>query len=266
MEETMDEIKKKRLEFWVRFWAAGLVVQGLSAFLISAPLDSIVIMIAAGLALGWGKRVRMVLNIVLVFSFYLVGATLTWFYVHRTIRPDMLRQAYFLVCAMFDLGLFVFLWQSDAKRLFPKPFAPAAPPVVLTSAEKQRYKLIINAFAFFLLLEGASGFFFRQWYVAHGFPEGSQFELWLGLIASVGLFTRTHLGRAFALATSFLAGGGSFMIIFRKEIFGFGYLYTGLAALLYVACFIYLLHPKVKALFRQTFASHGKVPGTRGVE
>lgn len=240
------------IDFWIKLWGVGLVLAGLSLFLIKTPWSSLLLTAGCGLALIFGKRTYAIRIIGLFFSAFLAFGGFVFTYYHSVIEPDTFRWYYFFLFFVFFTALFTFLLMPDVKQAFGPSPIPKKPLPVLTSQEEKRIKFWVRGVALGMGLEGLLSSTFSDWFRSHGLPPEGPLGTALGVVAGLGLLVfRQNIGRRFGLFVCLATFGGLMLSNFGKTVFGlWGYLYTIAMIVIFLAAFLFLLHPKTKAVFK----------------
>lgn len=249
---AMSTGKSNRIELWIRFWGIGMVLAGLSTFLIKTiPSVSSILIIGFGLLFILGNHIHRIRLIGLFFSAFLVIGSCAMAFLQWNYEPHTFRFYYFLSSGLFYFGFFIFLLLPPIKQAFHPP--PPKPLPALTQEEEKKIKFWVRLIAAILMLDGVISFTLSDWFRTHGVPTGGAgitIVFYSG--AALGLlFLRQNIGRRFTLFICLTAFVGSLNSSFGKNVFGFwGYFYTAIVMLILFASFLFLLHPKTKAVFK----------------
>ncbi len=254
------KMNTRSVEFWIKVWGVCVILDGLLFIPLhymfpdwfGLPWENVILRVAYGAALICGKRTYGMRMITLLFSFLWLGAGLTLVFYFTAVRPFLFPFVYHLIVSLFYLSLFIFLLTPSVKELYGPSPVPKTPPPALTSQEQWRIKFWVRVVAVTLVVESLIGVIFSHWYESHGLPNEGRLAVVFYGIASLGLlFFNQNIGRRFGL---FVCLGGFIGWItsnFSKSIFGFwGHFYTIAIILFFSASFLFLFHPKTKAVFK----------------
>ena len=249
----------KSVEFWIKLWGVGVILDGLLFIPLhymfpdwfGLPWENVLLRVAYGAALICGKRTYGMRMVSLLFSFLWLGAGLTLVFYFIRVKPFLFPLIYHSVVSLFYLGLFIFLRSPHVKEIYGPSPIPKTPPLTLTPEEERRIKFWVRVVAFAMILESFVSYIFLDWYRIHGLPPGGGVAIVVETVASLGLlFFRQNIGRRFSLFVCLAILLGVATSHFGKAIFGYGYLYTIGIVMFFVTAFLFLLHPKTKAVFK----------------
>lgn len=200
--------ESKPIEFWIKVWGVMVILE--SALTIPIGLlfpqwfqiqwENVIIGVAYGAALIWGKRIYAMRLLGLIFSFLWIGGGFTLTYYHTAVQSNFFPRMYYFTLALFYIGLFIFLLTPNVKEAYGPSPIPKTPLIVLASEEERKIKFWVRIVALLLVLEGLVGYLFSDWYESHGLPNEGRIAVVFYTIASLGLLLfRQNIGRRFTL-------------------------------------------------------------------